>query len=121
MTEQQLHIAVAQYLDLALPKADTALPGGIPWTTIAHGGGGKIRGALLKAMGLKPGWPDIHILFAGAHYIELKKEGGKLSKAQKAVHAAIRGAGGRVAVCRSIQDVEETLRDWGIPLKARAA
>ena len=123
MTETALHISVAQYLDMALPESAT-------WTTIGHGGGGKTRGAKLKQMGVKPGWPDIIILHKGiawgcytfaTYFIELKTEKGRLSKHQKAAHAQIRNAGGIVAVCRSIPEVEGTLRGWGIPLKAHAA
>lgn len=107
VTEQQLHRAVAEYLDMVLPPYSA-------WTTIGHGGGGKIRGAQLKAMGVKPGWPDIHILAGTAYYIELKTPKGRVSDKQKAVMDAIWNAGGEWAVCRSVDDVADTLKGWGL-------
>lgn len=50
--EKALHAAVAQFLARALPLR-------CPWTTVPLGGGGKIRGAHLKAAGTRKGWPDI--------------------------------------------------------------
>lgn len=117
--EESLHRAVAAFLDIALPEH-------APYTTIGHGGGGKARGSKLKAMGLKPGWPDILILFTGRPIlVELKSDKGYLSAAQKAVHTRLILSGAVVATCRSVEGVEDFLRVCGIPLnatvKARAA
>ena len=110
--EAAFHKAVAQYLNQAL-MPDTA------WTTIPAGGGGKIRGAGLKVMGYRKGWPDIEIVHLGrVYYLELKTPKTGLSKEQKACHAALLSAGALVAVCRSIEEVESTLRGWGLRLKA---
>ena len=119
MSEQAFHISVAQYLDVALPPE-------YPWTTIGHGGGGKTRGAILKAMGVKPGWGDIMILRPGfdgmsVRFIglELKSERGRLSVAQKSVHMNIAMAGGIVYVCRTLAEVEGALLAEMIPLRAK--
>jgi hypothetical protein len=104
--EELLHRAVAQYLSSAVP------PGAV-WTTVGHGGGGKARGGRLKAMGLKPGWPDIQILWNGCFLgIELKAADGRISPAQGACADAIEGAGGEVSLARSVDDVALIIRKF---------
>lgn len=111
MTEAQLQRAVAGYLSWALTA---------PWTAMPAGGGGEMRGKILRGMGLRPGWPDLQLVGPGGVYygIELKAEKGVLSKAQVECHSTIIAAGGHVAVCRSLEDVQAALRIWGIPLRA---
>ena len=104
MSEAQLHRAVATYLTFALPKDAV-------WTTVGHGGGGKVRGAQLKAMGLKAGWPDIQILMRGLFVgIELKGPKGKTSPEQDSIAHSIEKAGGHYYVCRSLDDVITAVR-----------
>lgn len=107
--ESALHKAVASYLKLVLC-------GNSWWTSIAHGeGGGKIRGAMWKVRGAKAGVPDILIVSNGwCYFIELKSEGGYLTPIQKECHRAIEVACAKVAVCRSIDDVAQSLTEWGI-------
>ena len=114
-TEQSLHISVAQYLILALdPK--------IPWTTIGHGGGGAVRGAILKAMGVKPGWPDIMIfVLPRPIFLELKSKKGSTSPAQLAIHHLLRSRGAATYVCRSVEEVIDVLTLEGLPLRAKIA
>ena len=121
--EAQLHRAVAAFLSVAL-KPPTI------WTTIGHGGGGKVRGAQLKAMGVQPGWPDIIIIHAAGHSpyyaeiagIELKAGKGRQSPEQKAVEKAFTEAGGMYFVCRSVDDVALALAScMDTPLHARTA
>lgn len=107
--ERALHRACAQYLAKVL-KPD------VVWTTFPAGGGGKARGGMLKALGLKAGWPDIQIIREGRYYgVELKAIEGSLSKAQRDVHEQIKLAGGYVSVCRSVNDLERQIVDWRIP------
>lgn len=114
-SEQDLHRTVADFLNVALP-AD------VWWTTIPAGGGGKIRGAILKGMGYRAGTPDILVISGGiARFIELKTTQGRVSEAQARCHAEIMKAGSAVAVCRSLDDVTRTLLGWGIEIRARAA
>jgi hypothetical protein len=102
------------------------LPPEVPWTSIAHGvfiPGDREKamriGVRLKAMGLHPGWPDLHFIWRGrACYIELKS-GQALSQAQKDVHPAIFAAGGIVRVCKREEDVVDFLTVLGVPLQAR--
>jgi hypothetical protein len=117
VSEDALHQTVADFLRIALPPS-------YPWTTIGHGGGGRLRGARLNGLGLHKGWPDIQILqppngrFLGP---ELKRPvGGRPSEDQLTVHALIRAAGGAVAFCRSLEEVEIFLRHHGVPLRATA-
>lgn len=116
--EQQFQIQVARFLGLALRPPTL-------WTAFPAGGGGKVRGALLKAMGLKPGWPDVIVMhrfrdtlwpvFLG---IELKAGKGRQSPEQKAIAEAFKEAGALYKVCRSLDDVEWALMDAGLPVFA---
>lgn len=120
--EQTLQIQVARYLGVALRAPSW-------WTAIGHGGGGRVRGAILKGMGVRRGVPDLIVIHpiektgnrAGCWLlgIELKTKTGRLSTEQKAAHAALKAAGMHVSVCRSIEEVEHVLEEFGVPLFAR--
>lgn len=115
MTERALHIAVAAYLDAVLGD-------GVVYTTIGHGGGGKARGGQLKAMGMKPGVPDIALWHAGKCFmIELKSAKGGVSKVQVIMHNRLRIAGVTVETARSVDDVQWWLGCWDIPMRGRVA
>lgn len=121
--EQALQIAVAHFLRLALKDP-------IVWSAIGHGGGGKIRGALLKAMGLRPGLPDIVIIAPGYQHafsrsplvvgLELKSETGRQSTNQKLIQERWQFCGAHYFIARSVDEVEGFLRGVGIPLHATA-
>ena len=69
----------------------------------------------LKEQGLKLGFPDL-IAFAPKGqigFIEVKSEGGRVSDEQKACHEWLICLGHKVSVCRSVEDVAETLELWG--------
>ncbi len=109
--EDDFHMAVASYLDLALPEEAV-------WTTIPAGGGGTVRGARLKRMGYKAGFPDLQIFYRGRVIcMELKSEKGRLSKAQEAMHEQLTLAGALVYTARRIEEVEGFLRAI-MPLRA---
>lgn len=114
--EQTLQIQVARYLALAL-KPPTI------WTAIGHGGGGKVRGAILKAMGVQAGWPDILIVWPENGYckmlgIELKAGKGRPSPAQVNLSDAFYQANGIYEVCRSLDEVDHQLYMNRIPRHA---
>lgn len=116
--EDDLHKAVAGFLRVALP-------GGVVWSTIAHGGFTlpKHVAARLKALGLRPGVPDlmfVHPITGVAHFIELKAPGGTISPDQRGVHNALLNSHAPVTVARSIDQVEHFLRCNGFPLTAKA-
>ena len=102
ISEATLHKQVADYLNMVIrPPA--------VWTTIAHGGGGRIRGAMLKARGLKRGWPDIIIIAPGPNVlgIELKRSGGGSQTAdQRQVETAFHGCKAWYVLCRSLEEVQ---------------
>jgi hypothetical protein len=106
--EQRLQRAVADYLAWALlpPTWFTAIPAG---------GGGELRGRILKGMGLRAGVPDILIVHEGrAHWVELKSARGSLSEAQRTTHSALTATGCPVVVCRALDDVQAALTAWRI-------
>ncbi len=111
--EQALQKAVCQYLDVALP------PDAIYWHTPNGGGRSKAEAGIFKAMGVKPGIPDLFILRNGLLFgIELKAGRGTVTAAQEAMHEALERQHVPVAVCRSIHDVYAKL-DGYIPLRAK--
>lgn len=92
-------------------------PPDVPWT---HFPAGETRdertGARLKAMGLKPGWPDFLFVLPGGRLggIEIKAEAGRLSSARREWRADALAQGARWAECRTLGGVRETLRAWGV-------
>lgn len=69
----------------------------------------------LKSAGLTPGYPDLIVYGPDGRigHIEVKMEGECLEPKQVEVHAWLTEWGHRVAVCRSMDDVKETLGKWG--------
>lgn len=112
--EAQLHMAVAHYLRVALRPP-------VVWSTIGHGGGGKVRGAQLKAMGLRKGMPDLLVIAPGPVLvgIELKSKVGKQTPEQFQVATDFKDCGAWLVLCRSVEEVERALRYCKIPMTAR--
>ncbi len=116
--EQTFQCQVKEYLDLALPTPDAW------YTAIPAGGGGKVRGAILKGMGYRAGTPDMLVIYkpgawiTGVIWLELKSVSGKLSKAQKLCRDDLIAAGCKWALVRSLDDVENALKRFGVPLRA---
>ena len=111
--EQIFQTDVAEFLTLALPVHDA-------WfTTIPAGGGGKVRGAILKGMGYKAGTPDMLVIYQGtAIWLELKSGRGRLSLTQQLCSHDLVEAGCKWALCRTLEDVERDLTRFGLPLRA---
>jgi hypothetical protein len=117
--ETILHRTVADWLRVALRPPSF-------FTTFPAGGGGKVRGAQLKRLGLVAGVPDILVMHpiakAGSEYgcwligIELKSPKGRQSDEQKVVAHAFEQAGGFYHIARSVDEVEAILREYAIPL-----
>lgn len=107
--EESLHRAVVELLQAS------ARPG-VEWS---HFPAGEYRpavtGGRLKALGTKPGWPDIILVKDGHLYgLELKTEDGRLSPAQVAAHEALAAAGATVAVAHGLDAAIAILRNWGL-------
>jgi hypothetical protein len=115
-SEKSLQCSVAAYLRMMLPPE-------IFWTAIPAGGGGRKRGGILKNMGYRAGTPDLlFIKDKIAYWIELKIDNNTLSEAQQKTCLDIGMAGcPNVVVCRSLQDVIDTLRQWKFPARFRRA
>jgi len=106
--------AIVQWLELQFPN----------WlvhhckTEINKGGLAFMKEAARgKSLGAKAGFPDLLVLpwsHIGPVLLEVKAEGNGTSQAQKAMHERLRALGYRVAVVRSIEDVQEHLATWGI-------
>jgi hypothetical protein len=118
--EASFQIQVARYLAKALPE-------GWIFTAFPAGGGGRIRGARLKAMGLKAGFPDIAIFapmgwnpYPTVAWLELKAKSGSLSQAQKDVHAQLKALGHQVATVKTLEQVQDALAEFCFPEKLRA-
>lgn len=111
--EADLQRQIVGYLSWALapPAAFTSFPAG---------GGGRVRGAILKGTGLAAGEPDLEILYDGRCWkIELKVPGGRLSAVQVERHKVLRAAKIPVAVIHSLDELRALLAGpwWPIPIR----
>jgi len=94
------------------------LPGDCVMVAFPAGGGGVIRGKILKASGLEPGVPDLLFFYRSCtRAMELKTKVGRVSKAQRAMHARLLGAGVLVETVRTLDEALDALRSWDIPLR----
>lgn len=88
---------IAWHRAQAFPGVIFAIPNG--------GARGTITGALLKAEGVLAGVPDVLYAHAAGGYhglfLEFKKPGGRLSRAQALCHRGLREEGYRVETVRS--------------------
>ena len=112
MSEAALHAAVHHYLTVALPA------GAIHHHSPNEGRRGWKAQRAIKQQGVRPGWPDIEIIWKGrAYFVELKFGKNKLTPAQKNTIQALRDCGSPVALCRTIGDVHSFLKAY-MPLRA---
>ena len=113
--EHGLQQCCATYLARALPPTAT-------WTSVDMATDqhmNVVAGARRKARGLRAGWPDVQVIYEGRLFgVELKIGEGRQSPAQQFMQAEIERAGGKYAICRSVEDVERALMVWRIPLRA---
>ena len=110
-TEHAVQLAVTKYLGLVLPRD-------VVWTAVDHAARISPRqGKARKDRGVKKGQPDYRFILppnGRSAEIELKREGSYQEPEQKAWQRATEAAGGLYAVCRSVDDVGETLSEWGV-------
>jgi hypothetical protein len=112
-SENQLHAAVADYLDWMLlpPAFFTTFPAG--GYVLPRSGAG-----LLKRKGLKAGFPDIILFYDGRTIgIELKVANNKPTPVQMGTLARLREAGIHCYICRDVDRVQEVLKEEGFPLR----
>ena len=106
--ESKLHVATADLLqNHCLPEWR--------WTFMNRKAKDAREGALFKKMGLKPAWPDFVLLSPECrfHGLELKREGGQLSKEQEEFRAWVLSHGGEYEVADTFLLVLRALGVWG--------
>lgn len=110
--EHALQVAVVRYLEVSLPKS-VLFTSSLAGVKLTKGQAGKARAA-----GLRPGWPDLQFLFPDGvtRYIELKAPKGVMSDHQIFFHLVASAYGDIAVVCRSVDEVHETLKLWCEPL-----
>lgn len=110
--EGPIHDACLRFLQLSLPGAaihhsanELDLGGDRRAKAIAQ--------AKAKKKGMRPGWPDIEVLWRGQFWtFEVKAEDGRVSTDQERCGADIIANGGRWAVVRSVDDVRRYVALW---------
>jgi hypothetical protein len=112
-------MAVARFLAIAWPAE-------LPWTHFPAGEfRSKATAGKLKAMGLKPGWPDFIFVFPNGQFagLELKVGANGLSLVQVDLRQRLMACNAGYAVATSMEEVEEVLIRWSaafsLTLRAR--
>ena len=109
--EDNLQIACVTWFTLQFPKIAQYLH---------HSPNGGFRNtreaARSKQMGVRPGFPDLLLLYPSEkfHYlaIELKSEKGKQTKSQKKWHEMIQETGNKYVICRNIDQFMTAINDY---------
>ena len=110
-TESILQASIFETIKLVLSK-DVLI------TCFPSGGGGKIRGARLKKMGLSIGWPDLQLIHKGQYYgLEVKTPVGRLSPSQSELHKKLTDQGAKVAVVKSEKEAIDVIYEWHLHRK----
>jgi len=88
----------------------------IQFFAVPNGGKRNVwEAARLKKQGVRAGVPDIFIFWDGGYgVIELKIGGGYLSKMQVIFREEWVSRGDKYAVCRTLESVIDTLKQWGV-------
>lgn len=116
--EHDLQRSVAQYLDAVLTKD-------VLWSSIDHAGKGAVRMKLLKARGVKNGWPDITLYWdpgyfdhgVGILHIELKSLKGRISAEQAQFCERSRNLDHGYVIARSIDEIRTALKEYFVPTR----
>ena len=121
ITETQEQLTVVAYFRWA----DLGENDGVIWTHIRGERASAVDGLRAKKMGVNPGLPDFMFIYNGRHgWIEMKPRGYHRKKKfnpqeirQIDMRAQLRKNGDWVAVCETLEEVQETLTHFGIPLR----
>jgi hypothetical protein len=72
-----------------------------------------VEAAILNGLGVRAGVPDLIIIYSGEVFgLELKAEGGKLTKLQEEAQEAMRRAGAKVATAIGLDAALKQLESW---------
>ena len=105
--EFRLQLAVVKHLERAYPT--------LVWTHCPNRPGDAKDGYMKKLMGSKAGVPDILCWWKdGAAGIELKAPTGRLASQQNKFLSALHSVGVHTVVCKSVKEVHEALKSWGL-------
>lgn len=113
--EDILQMQVVRYLRLVAPSL-------MVWHCPNGGYRNPCEAKKLKDMGVLPGVADLCFLLPGglAAFIELKVGRNPQTQGQKEFATSAIANGAAYAVCRSIDEVDATLRAWGVTLRSRS-
>lgn len=109
MSEEAIHIAIADYLNIALDSRSF-------WMTIEvsnqQGGyAGFAKQKKLRRKGVKKGTPDIFIWQDGRIlWLEVKSKTGTITDNQDYMHHRLQSLGHMVEIVRSVEDAQEALK-----------
>lgn len=112
--EDDIQRAIVKYLRHVLPS-------GFIVQSTANKPRSAVAGAREKSMGAVAGWPDLAVYGQAedekptAWFIEVKAPAGRLSDVQHDVHDRLKDCGFPVGIARSVDDVRELVRAWGLP------
>lgn len=111
--EDAIQKAVFEHIDRR------AVPGAIFWHVPNQGRRGGLAGlkdgARYKALGLRPGWPDINALHDGKFFaLELKAMSGRSTEIQMLRRMEINAAGGFAAEAMGLNAALACLESWGL-------
>jgi len=92
------------------------------WFAVPNGGGrSPIEASILRGLGVKPGVPDLIIIYGGKTYgLELKADGNRPTKLQIEAQNAMRAAGAEVAIAVGLDAALQQLEGWQL-LRGRAS
>lgn len=115
--EEAIHRAIAEWLQWAVPPP----PDGPAWFHPPNGGGrSKAEAGIFKAMGVKPGVPDLVFIWKGSAIgVEIKPPKQGLTGSQPERHLEWTLAGAVMTVVHSIDELAEFLPTHGVPVRAR--
>lgn len=111
-TEHQEQCSLVRWWELTHPRMTQLL------FAIPNGGArNAVTGALLKDEGVRKGVPDLFLAIPTGEchglFIEIKRQnGGKVDKAQKEMHEALRAAGYSVAVCKGFEAARMEIKQY---------
>ena len=109
MTEDQIHIALAEHLRLR------ARPGVLWWHTPNGGKRNVIEATKLKRMGTLAGVADFLFLYKGTFFsLEIKTEKGRLSAVQEQWSDDVEMSGGESAWAAGLDNALAIINMWGL-------
>jgi hypothetical protein len=107
--EQEMHRTVVQHLHMRGAA-------GLVFFHPANGGfRSPVEASIMKGLGVRAGVADLILLHRGTfHALELKSLNGKATTAQAVFLEDVTAAGGKTAICDTLDDALEALEGWGL-------